>query len=103
MAREGVRSLRELSRLTGLMPETLYGWFRKKEVSPAAQSISKLVNVLGAAPGDPWFEEPTERTLDPETMALLDAAVERATDRLAERLLEFLDQRLPRTEHGGGA
>jgi hypothetical protein len=80
----------------------MYGWFRKGRVRVSAGSVEKLVSVLGSKPGDPWYDEPIERTLDPETRDALEAAVERAMDRLAERLIEFLDQRLPHNGHPAG-
>lgn len=78
----------------------MYGWFRTPVARVSASSVDKLVAVLGSQPGDPWYEEPIERTLDPETVALLNEAVGRAMDRLADRLVELLDERLPRTDPG---
>lgn len=94
MAREGVPSLSELARLTHVRRDTMYGWFRKPTARVSPASVDKLAAVLGTRPGDPWYEEPTEKTLDPETLALLDAAVSRSVDRLAERLIEVLEERL---------
>lgn len=102
MARESVPSLTELARRSHVRRDTMYGWFRKPLVRVAAGSVEKLVGVLGSQPGDPWYEKPTEQTLDPETLALVEDAVTRAMDRLAERLIDFLDQRLPRNGHAAG-
>lgn len=102
MARESVPSLSALARRSHVRRDTMYLWFRAPTAKVSAASVDKLVAVLGSKPGDPWYEEPTERTLDPETRALLDAAVERAMDRLGDRLVELLDQRLPRTDGGDG-
>lgn len=89
MAREGVPSISELSRRSHVRKDTMYGWFRKPRVRVSAGSVEKLVATLGAAPGDPWYEEPAERTLDPETLALLDAAMDRLGDRLEALLREL--------------
>ena len=78
MAREAVPSLMDLARRSRIRRDTLYGWFRKPAAHLSVGSVEKLVTVLGAQPGDPWYDEPTERTLDPETRAMLGAAVERA-------------------------
>ncbi len=91
MAREDVGSVSELARRSHVRRDTMYGWFRKAIVRVSPGSVDKLVSVLGSAPGDPWYDEPSERSLDPETLAMLDAAF----DRLADRLIEYLDQRLP--------
>lgn len=101
MAREGVTSLAELARRSHVRRDTLYGWFRTSTARVSGGSVEKLVSVLGSQPGDPWFDEPTERTLDAETRELLDAAVARAMDRLGDRLIALLDERLPRTDLGG--
>ena len=98
MARNGHLSFLELHRRGGPRPDTMYGWFRQPFARVSAGSVDKLVKVLGSQPGDPWYEEPNERTLDPETLALLDAAVGRAMDRLGDRLIELLDRRLPHTD-----
>ena len=95
MARQGVPSLSELARVSHVRRDTMYGWFRSRTARVSDGSLEKLVAVLGAEPGDPWYDAPTERTLDPETLALVDAAVARAMDRLADRLEAFLDERLP--------
>jgi len=102
MARESVPSLTELARRSHIRRDTMYGWFKKPVARLAASSVEKLVAVVGSQPGDPWYEEPTERTLDPETRALLDAAVGRAIDRLGDRLVDLLDQRLPGTSPPSG-
>jgi hypothetical protein len=94
MAREDVPSLAALARTSHIRRDTMYGWFREAEAHLSTQSVDKLVATLGAEPGDPWYDEPTERHLDPETLALLDAAVERAFERLGDRLVGFLDERL---------
>lgn len=98
MAREDIGSLSELARRSHIRRDTMYGWFRAAKVRVSAQSVDKLTAVLGSAPGDPWYEEPTERTLDPATREMLDAAVERAMDRLGDRLIDLLDQRLAHTD-----
>ena len=98
MAREKIDSLTELAERSHVRRDTFYVWFRKPIVRMAPTSVEKLVGVLGSSPGDPWHVEPTERTLDPETRALLDAALDRAMGRLGDRLIEYLDQRLPRIE-----
>lgn len=102
MARERVASLSDLARRSHVRRDTMYGWFRTPSVRIAGESVEKLVSVLGSQPGDPWHREPTERTLDPETRALLDAAVSRAMDRLGDRPIELLDERLPRSDREGG-
>lgn len=98
MARESVPSLSALARRSHVRRDTMYGWFRTPVASVSPASVQKLVAVLGSQPGDPWYQAPTERTLDPETRALLDAAVDRAMGRLEDRLIDLLDQRLPRTD-----
>jgi AcrR family transcriptional regulator len=102
MARESVPTLSDLARRSHVRRDTMYGWFRKSTVRVSAGSVETLVSVLGSKPGDPWYEEPIERTVDAETRELLEAAVERAMDRLADRLIDFLDQRLPRNGHPAG-
>jgi uncharacterized protein with von Willebrand factor type A (vWA) domain len=102
MAREDVPTLSDLARRSHVRRDTMYGWFRKPTVRVSAGSVEKLVGVLGSQPGDPWHEKPTEQTLDAETLALVEAAVTRAMDRLADRLVEFLDQRLPRNDRSAG-
>ena len=94
MAREDVPSLAELARRSRVRRDTMYGWFKAPTARVSAASVEKLAAVLGAHPGDPWFEEPIERSLDAETLALLDAAVDRAMDRLGDRLVELIDRRL---------
>jgi len=71
----------------------MHQWFKKPVVRVSAGSVDKLVKVLGAEPGDPWYVQPIERRLDAETLALLDAAVDRAFDRLGDRLVELLQPR----------
>ena len=93
MAREQVPSITALAKRSGVRRDTLYGWFGKDTVRVSPGSIDKLVHALGAEPGDPWYDQPTERSLDPETLAMLEAAVDRAFGRLADRLLAFLDAR----------
>jgi uncharacterized protein with von Willebrand factor type A (vWA) domain len=97
MAREDVPSLMELARRSHIRRDTMYGWFRAARVRVSAGSVEKLASTLGTQPGDPWYEEPIERSLDPETRAMLDAAVDRAMDRLGDRLVQMLDRRLGRT------
>lgn len=94
MAREDIGSISEMAARSRIRRDTLYNWFRKERVSVSAASVDKLVATLGARPGDPWYEEPIERTLDPETLALLDRAMDRALERFADRLFAFLDERL---------
>ena len=94
MAREKIDSLTELAERSHVRRDTFYVWFRKPIVRMAPASVEKLVGVLGSSPGDPWHIEPIERTLDPQTLAVLDAAM----DRLGDRLIAYLDQRLPRSE-----
>ena len=101
MAREAVPSLMELARRSHIRRDTMYLWFRKAKVRVSAGSVAKLAETLGTHPGDPWYEEPIERTLDAETRAMLDAAVDRAMDRLGERLMEMLDRRLRRSGQRG--
>ena len=98
MARNGGLSFLEVHRRGGPRPDTMHGWFRQPIARVSAGSVEKLVKVLGSEPGDPWYEEPRERTLDPETLNLLDEAVGRAVDRLGDRLVDLLDRRLPHTE-----
>jgi len=102
MARQGVPSISELARSSHVRRDTMYGWFRQPVARVSPGSIDKLVSVLGSEPGDPWYSEPSERTLDAETLALVDAAVGRAMDRLADRLVQMLDERLPDSEDGAG-
>ena len=97
MARESVPSISELARRSHVRRDTMYGWFRKPTTRVSAASVEKLAAVLGSQPGDPWFEEPTERTLDPEAMAAIDAAFAR----LGDRLIDWLDERLPHSGHPG--
>jgi uncharacterized protein with von Willebrand factor type A (vWA) domain len=103
MAREDVPTIAQLARDTHIRRDTMYGWFRKQVALVSSGSVEKLVAVLGAKPGDPWYQEPIERTLDAETRALLEAAVDRAFERLADRLVDFLDGRLPRNGPQGAA
>lgn len=96
MARSGDPSLTAFAKRSGIRRDTLYRWFGLESAHLAAGSVDKLVRAVGAQPGDPWHQEPIVRTLDPESLAALDSAVERAMDRLGDRLVEFLDERLPR-------
>lgn len=83
-------SFLEVHRRGGPRPDTMHNWFKQPVARVSAGSVDKLVKVLGSAPGDPWYVEPIERHLDAETMALLEAAVDRAFDRLGDRLIELL-------------
>lgn len=99
MARSGDTSLTGFAKRSRIRRDTFYRWFGLERAHLAAASVDKSVAAVGALPGDPWYQEPTVRTLDPESLAALDAAVGRAMDRLADRLIEHLDQRL----HTGNA
>lgn len=71
--------------------QSVYAQLESGSREPTAEQRAILTGIWG-----PFFDpEPTERALDPETREMLDAAVERAFDRLADRLIAFLDQRLP--------
>lgn len=98
MARSGDPSLTAFAKRSGIRRDTLYRWFGLERAHLAAGSVDKIVRAVGAEPGDPWRQEPIVRTLDPESLAALDNAVQRAMDRLGDRLVEFLDDRLPHSE-----
>lgn len=101
MAREDVPTIMELARRSHIRRDTMYGWFRRARVRVSPGSVEKLALTLGTQPGDPWYEEPIERSLDPETRAMLATALDRAMDKLVDRLVPMLDRRLGRTGRRG--
>lgn len=77
--------------------------------NPSAEIITALAVELGEDPADYLrlagrtilrAEGVVPSNLDPRISAAIDDAVGRAMDRMADRLIEFLDQRLPRNENG---
>lgn len=93
MARSGDPSIAAFARRSGIRRDTLYHWFGLEVAHLSAGSVDKIVRAVGAQPGDPWHQEPIVRTLDAESLAALDAAVERGFERLGDRLVEYLSRR----------
>lgn len=84
MAREDVPSLSELARRSHVRRDTMYGWFRQPVVRVSPGSVEKLMAVLGAEPGDPWFEAPANDDM---------AALVRALDGLVEVMRQERSER----------
>lgn len=95
MARSGDTSLTGFAKRSGIRRDTLYRWFGLPWAHLSAGSVEKIIRAVGSLPGDPWHQEPVIKRLDDESLAALESAVERAVDRLGERLTAFLDDRLP--------
>ncbi len=94
MAREGDPSLTAFAKRSHIRRDTFYRWFGLERAHLSAGSVDKLVQAVGALPGDPWRQEPIVKTLDAESLAALDVAIERAMDRLGDRLEELLRELL---------
>lgn len=98
MARSGDTSLTAFAKRAHIRRDTFYRWFRAESAHLAAGSVDKIIKAVGTQPGDPWYREPVIRTLDAESLAAVNAAVERAMAGLADRLVAYLDVRLARTD-----
>lgn len=84
----------------------------KGEGNPSAEIITALAVELGDDPAEYLrlagrtvlrAESVVPTNLDPRVSQAIDDAVSKAMDRLADRLIAFLDERLPHIENGGAA